>query len=182
MKRVVFVALGWLSLLNMTYADSLSVSIGITCDSKSGRALVRFGYADDDAKPQFSTIDKSLDDGLSLLPVNDTNEEKDVLNCSFSSGRVVKAQLKEVPEQAAHGATQYQLSVWVDAIQIIHAQNVEHWDEIYPFGVIVNKDSYKQCHFQLAKGQWVYALTSAAPPKVPVPVICDKEIELTNKK
>lgn len=56
MKRIAWIIVGWLALLTTTYADSLTISIGVTCDAKSGRVLDRFGYADANDDPKFAEV------------------------------------------------------------------------------------------------------------------------------
>lgn len=176
------IILGCVCLAGSAYADHLSVSIGVTCDPASERALVRIGYADDEDEPKFAEIDKSLDGGLSLLPVNDSSNfpAKSIATCTLPSGSVVKAVLKQPTEECPRNWCGYRFSIWVNKTSLIQDKVVRSSNiRTLAFGVVVNKDTYKQCNYEFPPdpGDYynVYLLTTAesAGRKASIPVVCD---------
>ena len=180
MKLLVLITVGCLCLVGSAYADHLSVSIGVTCDPTSERALVRLGYADDEDEPKFAEIGKSLDGGLSLLPVNDFSDlpTKFIATCTLPSGGVVKAVLKR-SQECPRNWCEYRFSIWVNKANLIQDETVGNLDTYLAFGVIVNRNAYKQCNYHLTpdkNGYFdVYSLTTAGSPKKEssIPVVCD---------
>jgi len=150
----------------------------VTCDAGSDRALVRFGYADDDAPRKFAEIPESTDGGLSHRPLSNQNDDE--ASCLLPSGREVKVR-KGIGPIVAYGERTglpaYRYSVWVDKKRIIHAEDVEK----FPFGVIIDETSFRRCDFKLAQDESAYDLTDAATPPVSVPVECGAASPITGE-
>jgi hypothetical protein len=149
------------------HADYLQTYVATTCDSSSGRGMVRFGYGDADDPPKFSEVSPEIDGGLSKIPV--TNADKLQASCSLPDGREIK--IRYVPGSNV-ADTLGLWSVWVDKVRILHGDA----NTSYPFAVIVEKTGYRVCNFHLAKDQWAYDLTASVPPRQarPTPIECDK--------
>jgi hypothetical protein len=136
-------------------ADSFSSWIATTCDSQSGRAAVRFGYADTNDPPLFLTLpDPSIDHGISKIPVTDASQH--AASCRLVGGREVKARLDSGGEQ---------FSIWVDGRRIAH--NIIG-ATFLPFELIVYPTGIRLCTFQLAPGDWMYDVTSASYKPTPI--------------
>jgi hypothetical protein len=143
------------------HADYFTSWVATTCDLQSGRAAVRFGYADADDPPLFIVQEKpSLDDGISTIPV--TNASQRDASCKLKNGTEVKIRL---------GTGYYegdQFSVWVNRIRIAHDII---GDDNLPYEILVYPDGFRFCKFRLTPGDWVYDVTSAA--QKPTPIHCE---------
>jgi hypothetical protein len=143
------------------HADYFTSWVATTCDLQSGRAAVRFGYADADDPPLFIVQEKpSLDDGISTIPV--TNASQRDASCKLKNGTEVKIRL---------GARYYegdQFSVWVNGIRIAHDII---GDDNLPYEILVYPDGFRFCKFRLPPGDWVYDVTAAA--QKPTPIHCE---------
>jgi hypothetical protein len=74
------------------HADYFSSWVATTCDPHSGRAIVRFGYADADDPPLFSVqAEPSFDGGMSAIPV--TNASQEEATCRLTGSREVKIRI-----------------------------------------------------------------------------------------
>lgn len=140
------------------HADYFTSWVATTCDLQSGRAAVRFGYADADDPPLFIVQEKpSLDDGISTIPV--TNASQRDASCKLKNGTEVKIRL---------GTGYYegdQFSVWVNGIRIAHDII---GDDNLPYEILVYPDGFRFCKFQLPPGDWVYDVTAAAQKSTPI--------------
>ncbi len=144
-------------------ADYFSSWVGTTCDPHSGRAVVRFGYADADDPPLFSVpAEPSFDGGMSAIPV--TNASQEEANCKLTSRREVKVRMSVGDPD--------QFSIWVDGIRIVHDEIVI--DKL-PFEFIIDPKGFRRCTFQVQSGD-IYDVTSAARRPHPTPIKCDPEL------
>ncbi|MEA3196822.1 MAG: hypothetical protein QOF32_874, partial [Gammaproteobacteria bacterium] len=141
-------------------ADYFTSWVATTCDPHSGRAIVRFGYADADDLPLFQVqAEPSFDGGMSAIPV--TNASQEEATCKLSNRREVKIRRGEGDPD--------QYSIWVDGIRIAHDQM--DIDKL-PFEFIIDPNGFRRCTFQILSGD-VYDLTSAARKPHPTPIHCD---------
>jgi hypothetical protein len=140
------------------HADYFTSWVATTCDPHSGRAIVRFGYADADDPPLFFVqAEPSFDGGMSAIPV--TNASKEQATCKLSSKREVKIRRSEGDE----------FSIWVDGVRIAHDQM--DIDKL-PFEFIIDREGFRRCTFQIPSGD-IYDVTSAAQKAHPTPIHCD---------
>lgn len=145
------------------HADYLNEWIAITCDSSSGLAAVRFGYADGDALPLFIQGDPAIDHGLTTrTPANASQREA---SCSLPDGREVKVRLET---GYYSGGDQY--SIWVDKIRVFHRDIDAEAD--LPFEMIVYPTGFRVCHFKMGPGG-PYNVTSAGADLPPPEIHCD---------
>ncbi len=147
-------------------ADWLQTYVGTTCDETSGRAMVRFGYADADDPPKFDHVSKDVDGGLSFLPVSNVSQVES--SCSVSKDRIVRVHY--FPGNNA-GDTLAEWTVWINKVKIADGDA----NNAIPFAVIVEKAGYRLCTFKLAEDQWIYDLTTSVEPNEsrPTPIKCD---------
>jgi hypothetical protein len=151
-----------------SHADYFSSWVATTCDSSSGVAVVRFGYADAEDPPLFgSQADPSIDHSISTIPV--TNASQREASCKLNTGREVKVRLG-----LGYGEGD-QFSVWVDGIRIAHSVIGE---DFLPFELVVRPQGFKFCMFELPTGDWVYDVTSAG--QKPVPIKCARSLTPIN--
>ena len=144
------------------HADYFTSWVATTCDPHSGRAIVRFGYADADDPPLFQVqAEPSFDGGMSAIPV--TNASQEEASCKLSSRREVKIRRAEGDPD--------QYSIWVDGIRIAHDQmDIGR----LPFEFIIDSVGFRRCMFQIPSGD-IYDVTSAARKPHPTPIHCDPE-------
>ena len=121
------------------HADYFTSWVATTCDPHSGRAIVRFGYADADDPPLFFVqAEPSFDGGMSAIPA--TNASKEEASCKLSNKREVKIRRSEGDE----------FSIWVDGIRIAHDQI--DIDKL-PFEFIIDREGFRRCTFQILSGR-----------------------------
>jgi hypothetical protein len=169
-----FLIVGSFLLSKSAQADDLFFYVGVTCDHASNRALVRFGYGDSSEEPVFGNLPTNIDGGLSQLAISRSGDSD--ASCTMPDGVEVKVhRYLVVTSREADGTPRRAKGVYdvsVGQNLIISKEDADRDFRPIPFGVIVDKNGYRRCAFELGSDEWVYDLTSSATPGSSVSIRC----------
>ncbi|MGN6525850.1 MAG: hypothetical protein ACTHL8_05635 [Burkholderiaceae bacterium] len=150
-------------------ADYLATWVAATCDVRTGRAMVRFGYADAEDAPVFDALDPAVDGGLSLRPPDNASQYE--AGCRLGPAREVKVRLGE--GAGPYGETSMQFSVWVDGIRVVHGSRDDRDARaVFAHSYLIDRDGLRECVFDSSARNDPDALTSEAGARR-MPVECD---------
>jgi hypothetical protein len=187
--RTAFHGLGYFSLLLLIVlglqgirsarADEFMTYISLSCDPANNRAILRFGYADDDDRPIFAAMPREFDwPGLKPpvaegFPSGVLHDEPRDASCRIARGVEVKARYAD-----AGAPLDWRFSVWVDEKKIVSkaALNPQGCGSCWIQSLLIENNTMRRCDFQLKDNDNVYDVITK-----PVPIVCGEPVPLSGE-
>jgi hypothetical protein len=162
-----------------TRADELNTYMALSCDAVNNRAILRFGYADDDDRPTFAAMPQGFDWPELKPPVADgfpngvLHDEPRETSCRLAHGVEVKARYAD-----AGAPLDWRFSVWVDKRKVVSkaALNPKGCNSCWIQSLLIENNTIRRCDFQLKQDDNPYDVITKA-----VPIVCGEPTPLTGE-
>jgi hypothetical protein len=165
--------------IRAAHADELITYISLSCDAANNRAVLRFGYADDDDQPTFAAMPPGFNWRELKPPIAEgfpngvLHEYPRETSCQIAHGVEVKARFAD-----AGAPLDWRFSVWVDRRKIISkaALNPKGCSSCWIQSLLIESNTTRRCDFQLNESDNPYDVITK-----PVPIVCGEPIPLSGE-
>ena len=158
-------------------ADMLNTYVVLSCDAANNKAMLRFGYADEDEAPKFVPLPHVAASDLSRQPVPanlasviDPKQAQEV-SCTLRNGNEVRARYLEIV--SGNEDIAQHLSVWVGGKKVISDRLAACRSCLY-HSVFVQNQTSRICEFRLGENGNPYNMGSQL-------IVCQKTAALNGK-